>query len=41
MATLVAPHRTSMKRNMLMALFSHERITTTIPKAKIAALTSA
>ncbi len=29
-----SPHRTSMKRNLLMALFSHERITTTIPKAK-------
>ena len=29
-----SPHRTSMKRNMLMSLFSHERITTTIPKAK-------
>lgn len=27
-------HRTSMKRNMLLALFSHERITTTTPKAK-------
>jgi large subunit ribosomal protein L17 len=29
-----SPHRTSMKRNLLMALFSHERITTTVPKAK-------
>lgn len=29
-----APHRRSMNRNLLMALFTHERITTTIPKAK-------
>ena len=29
-----APHRTSLKRNLLMGLFTHERITTTIPKAK-------
>src|SRR6185436_19199730 len=29
-----SPHRTSMKRNMLMGLFAHERITTTVPKAK-------
>jgi large subunit ribosomal protein L17 len=29
-----APHRTSLKRNLLLALFSHERITTTVPKAK-------
>jgi large subunit ribosomal protein L17 len=29
-----APHRTSLKRNLLLALFSHERITTTTPKAK-------
>ena len=27
-------HRTSLKRNLLLALFSHERITTTVPKAK-------
>jgi large subunit ribosomal protein L17 len=29
-----APHRTSLKRNLLLGLFSHERITTTVPKAK-------
>jgi large subunit ribosomal protein L17 len=29
-----APHRTSLKRNLLMGLFAHERITTTVPKAK-------
>ncbi|HEX3151039.1 MAG TPA: 50S ribosomal protein L17 [Gemmataceae bacterium] len=27
-------HRTSLRRNMLLGLFSHERITTTVPKAK-------
>src|SRR4029078_11733591 len=29
-----APHRTSLKRNLLLGLFAHERITTTVPKAK-------
>ncbi len=29
-----SPHRTSLKRNLLMALFAHERIETTTPKAK-------
>jgi large subunit ribosomal protein L17 len=29
-----SPHRTSLKRNMLLGLFAHERITTTVPKAK-------
>jgi large subunit ribosomal protein L17 len=29
-----APHRTAMKRNLLLGLISHERITTTLPKAK-------
>jgi large subunit ribosomal protein L17 len=29
-----APHRRSLKRNLLLALFTHERITTTTPKAK-------
>jgi large subunit ribosomal protein L17 len=29
-----SPHRTSMKRNLLLGLFAHERITTTVPKAK-------
>ena len=28
-----APHRTSLKRNLLLGLFAHERITTTVPKA--------
>jgi large subunit ribosomal protein L17 len=27
-------HRTSLKRNLLLGLFAHERITTTVPKAK-------
>jgi large subunit ribosomal protein L17 len=29
-----AAHRTSLKRNLLLGLFAHERITTTVPKAK-------
>jgi large subunit ribosomal protein L17 len=29
-----SPHRTSLKRNLLLGLFAHERITTTVPKAK-------
>jgi large subunit ribosomal protein L17 len=29
-----ASHRTSLKRNLLLGLFAHERITTTVPKAK-------
>jgi large subunit ribosomal protein L17 len=29
-----APHRTSLKRNLLLGLFANERITTTLPKAK-------
>src|SRR5262245_42544219 len=29
-----ASHRTALKRNLLLGLFAHERITTTIPKAK-------
>ena len=29
-----SPHRTSLKRNLLLGLFSHERIRTTLPKAK-------
>src|SRR5262249_52136353 len=29
-----APHRTSLTRNLLLGLFAHERITTTVPKAK-------
>lgn len=29
-----ASHRTSLKRNLLLGLFTHERITTTVPKAK-------
>lgn len=29
-----SPHRTSLKRNMLLALFTHESITTTVAKAK-------
>lgn len=29
-----SPHRTSLKRNLLLGLFSHERITTTLPKAR-------
>jgi large subunit ribosomal protein L17 len=29
-----APHRTSLKRNLFLGLMAHERITTTLPKAK-------